>query len=299
MAETVPTFDALRDALLDLSQPMGKRTRAVFYLRTRGQKEDLQVLLKALENKKDSELMRHELAYVIGQFQDADACETLQAIVEDVEDDCMVRHEAAEALGAIGHEKALPVLEKFAKDPAPEVSETCELALRLIKYKAQHAAGEIKENEHDRNPYLSVDPAPAAEKDVSTEELKAVLLDNSRSLFDRYRAMFSLRNRNTEDAALALASAFDDSSALFRHEIAYVMGQMENPVTVPSLKKVLMNHSEHRMVRHEAAEALGAIGTTECEEILQVYLKDQEQVVRESCEVALDIMDYWAPTKAE
>jgi deoxyhypusine monooxygenase len=46
MVETVPTYEALRDALLDLSQPMGKRTRAVFYLRSRGQKEDLAVLLQ-------------------------------------------------------------------------------------------------------------------------------------------------------------------------------------------------------------------------------------------------------------
>jgi deoxyhypusine monooxygenase len=241
--------------------------------------------------------MRHELAYVIGQFQNTHACETLQQIVEDESDDCMVRHEAAEALGAIGDEKALPVLEKFSKDPAPEVSETCQLAVRLIKYKAQQASGDIQETEHDRNPYLSVDPAPAAEKHVSTEQLKSVLLDATQSLFDRYRAMFSLRNRNTPDAALALAEGFNDKSALFRHEIAYVMGQMENPVTVPALKKVLVDHSEHRMVRHEAAEALGAIGTKECEEILQVYLTDSEQVVRESCEVALDIMDYWAPTK--
>ncbi|DAZ93536.1 TPA: hypothetical protein N0F65_000152 [Lagenidium giganteum] len=296
-ADAVPSFESLKDALLDLQQPMGKRTRAVFYLRTRGQKEDLQVLLTALKNKKDSELMRHELAYVIGQFQDADACETLARIVEDEADDCMVRHEAAEALGAIGHEQSVDVLEKYSKDPAPEVSETCELALRLVKYKMEQAKGNIVEGEHDRNPYLSVDPAPAAEKNVPTEELKRILLDSSRSLFDRYRAMFSLRNRNTPDAALALAEGFHDSSALFRHEIAYVMGQMENPVTVPALKDVLMNHSEHRMVRHEAAEALGAIGTSECEEILQVYLKDSEQVVRESCEVALDIMDYWAPTK--
>jgi hypothetical protein len=49
--ESVPTFDALRDSLLDLSQPMGKRTRAVFYLRTRGQKEDLQVLLTGMQGR--------------------------------------------------------------------------------------------------------------------------------------------------------------------------------------------------------------------------------------------------------
>ncbi|KAF0684130.1 Aste57867_23860 [Aphanomyces stellatus] len=290
-----PSFDQLRTSLLDLSEPMGKRTRAVFYLRTRGGKDDLRVLLEALPNKKDSELMRHELAYVIGQFQDADACPVLEAIVRDVDDDCMVRHEAAEALGAIGDASSIEVLETFAQDDAPEVAETCALALRLVKYK--HSSLPAEEGEMDRNPYLSVDPAPAMEKTKSTAELKQILLDTDRSLFDRYRAMFSLRNRNTEDAALALAAAFHDSSALFRHEIAYVMGQMVNPVTVPSLKAVLIDEKEHRMVRHEAAEALGAIGTPECEDILKVYLKDSHQVVRESCEVALDIIDYWAPMK--
>ncbi|EQC32136.1 deoxyhypusine monooxygenase [Saprolegnia diclina VS20] len=289
-----PSFDQLRASLLDLSQPMGKRTRAVFYLRTRGGKDDLKVLLEALVNKADSELMRHELAYVIGQFQDADACPTLESVVADTSDDCMVRHEAAEALGAIGDASSLEILEKFSHDDAPEVAETCELALRLVKYK--HTPVE-DEGVLDRNPYLSVDPAPAMEKTKTTDELKAILLDTSRSMFDRYRAMFSLRNRNSEDAALALGEAFDDKSALFRHEIAYVMGQMVNPVTVPALKKVLVDASEHRMVRHEAAEALGAIGTPECEEILKVYVKDDHQVVRESCEVALDIIDYWAPMK--
>lgn len=141
---------------------------------------------------------------------------------------------------------------------------------------------------------MSIDPAPAAEKNTPTVELQQILLDTSRSLFERYRAMFSLRNRNTEDAVEALAAAFDDKSALFRHEIAYVMGQMQNPHTVPALKKVLENKDEHRMVRHEAAEALGSIGTPECEELLQHYLTDSEQAVRESCQVALDIIDYWS-----
>ena len=38
-------------------------------------------------------------------------------------------------------------------------------------------------------------------------------------LFQRYRAMFSLRNMGTEEAVLALAHGFTDKSALFRHEI--------------------------------------------------------------------------------
>ncbi|KAG6611097.1 Deoxyhypusine hydroxylase [Phytophthora cinnamomi] len=295
--DTTPSFERLRDALLDLQEPVGKRTRAIFYLRSRGGLEDLQVLLTALLNRKDSELMRHELAYVIGQFQREEACDTLHQVLADASDDGMVRHEAAEALGAIGAAQSLPVLEKFSADAAPEVSDTCKLAASLVKYKLAKARGEIQEGEVDRNPYLSEDPAPAAEKTVATAELRKVLLDHDGDMFAKYRAMFSLRNRNTEEAALALAEAFADPNALFKHEVAYVMGQMENPVTVPALKKVLLDESEHRMVRHEAAEALGAIGTTECEEILKHYLKDDVQVVRESCEVALDIMDYWAPSK--
>ena len=49
------------------------------------------------------------------------------------------------------------------------------------------------------------------------------------------------------------------------------------------------------MVRHESAEALGAIeGRWEdCEVILREFLNDHDVVVRESCVVALDAADYW------
>lgn len=46
------------------------------------------------------------------------------------------------------------------------------------------------------------------------------------------------------------------------------------------------------MVRHEAAEALGSIATPEVLEVLEGFKKDEETVVRESCEVALDMYEY-------
>lgn len=36
---------------------------------------------------------------------------------------------SGEALGAIGEPTVIPLLEKYSKDPVPEVAETCELAL--------------------------------------------------------------------------------------------------------------------------------------------------------------------------
>ena len=47
-----------------------------------------------------------------------------------------------------------------------------------------------------------------------------------------------------------------------------------------------------RQVRHECAEALGAIGTPECLKLLSEYGSDQARVVRESVEVALDMCEY-------
>ena len=105
--------------------------------------------------------------------------------------------------------------------------------------------------------------------------------------------MFSLRDLNSDESALALVEGFTDSSALFRHEVAYVLGQMQRIVTIPGLSAVLNNLNEHEMVRHEAAESLGSIGTRECEEILNIYREDNKQVVKESCIVALNTLDYW------
>ncbi len=81
-------------------------------------------------------------------------------------------------------------------------------------------------------------------------------------------------------------------SALFRHEIAYVLGQMQHPAAVTALTKNLQDENENCMVRHECAEALGSIATEECIKVLEQYKADKEMVVKESCEVALDMCDY-------
>lgn len=44
----------------------------------------------------------------------------------------------------------------------------------------------------------------------------------------------------------------------------------------------------------QAAEALGAIGGEEAEKLLNTFMEDDVVAVKESCEVALDTMDYWS-----
>jgi len=81
-------------------------------------------------------------------------------------------------------------------------------------------------------------------------------------------------------------------SALFRHEVAYVLGQMQQPVAIAALTKNLQDAAENPMVRHECAEALGAIATDDSEAVLRAHLADSVDVVRESCVVALDMSEY-------
>ena len=78
-------------------------------------------------------------------------------------------------------------------------------------------------------------------------------------------------------------------SALFRHEVAYVLGQMQHGACIPELTAALADPAEHAMVRHECAEALGAIAQEGCLQRLAGFLGDGERVVRESCQVALDM----------
>ena len=137
--------------------------------------------------------------------------------------------------------------------------------------------------------YGSVDPAPPSENTL-VSELTEKLCDESLPMFQRMRAVFALRNQRTDDACLALCKGFISESALLRHEIAYVLGQMQNNVAVPTLIDRLEDDNEHVMVRHEAAEAMGAIGDRSVIQTLRKFSHDPLPEVAESCIVALDLL---------
>ena len=221
----------------------------------------------------------------------------------DSEDDAMVRHEAAEALGAVGADRSLEPLRRGSEDPAIEVSETCSIALDHLKWQLRKGAASEEPTVCAcmTSPYSSVDPAPPhpSHLELSVPDLSSRLLDASQPLFERYRCMFSLRNLGGETSVLALGKALtcDESSALLRHELAYVLGQMQHGAALEALAEVLRKDEENCMVRHEAAEALGALEGrwSETQELLKEFSKDRDEIVRQSCEVALDAVDYfWA-----
>ena len=319
------SVDALRAELMDQSLDMPRRFRALFALRSVGGDASVSALLASLRD--PSALFKHEVAFALGQMQATGAVETLKAMLRDESEHSMVRHEAAEALGAIASDACLEALETASEDASQVVRETATLALQRLRYaqakrrdaqaKAPAAAaaaaaarpdvlGSAKEQlstgahgTHSRvdetdSPYISVDPVPAAPSDVPTRALRMTLADESASLWDRYGAMFALRNRDDpSEVAKALGSVLATSdSALLKHEVCYVLGQIQEKGNDAraALRATLENAREHPMVRHEAAEAIGSIAAEDTEALLLKFRDDQDRIVAESCEVALDIM---------
>ena len=115
------------------------------------------------------------------------------------------------------------------------------------------------------NPYSSVDPAPPHPKHINleTKDVGAILQNEKFPSFERYRAMFSLRNRGEAECVMELDKTLveDLSSALLRHEVAYMLGvgQMQHLTSVEGLAERLRRDNEHGVVRHESTEALGQL----------------------------------------
>ena len=309
---TIPPFEELKATLQDPSSPIGKRMRAAYYCKqlfVNAQKnneddangEIVELLCDQVFQTQHGSLLRHEFAYVLGQMQTPLACQTLHKLL-DASDDCvMVRHEAAEALGAIASSDSTDVLqstyEKYTGS-LDELADTCRLALHRIQNPSAQVGCACM-----LAPYSSVDPVEADtdHANLTTQEIGDLLCTESLDLVERYRAMFSLRNRGGEQSVQQLCRALveDRSSPLLRHEVAFVLGQLQHPSSIDALETSLSRKEEHVMVRHESAEALGAVDVTEAaqwqriESILVKYQQDEIPAVAESCIVALDAADYW------
>ena len=91
-----------------------------------------------------------------------------------------------------------------------------------------------------------------ANSEVDVAGIGAVLVDASRPMAERHRALFTLRNLGGLQAIEAIAASFTDSSCLLKHECAYCLGQMGDIQAVPFLTTVLKDKKQEAIVRHEA-----------------------------------------------
>ena len=293
---TLPSMEDLRASIDDESAPIAKRMRSCFLLKQLGGEEAAMTLARGLYS--PSTLLGHECAYVLGQMQEACAAPLLTSCLLDTAAHPIVRHECAEALANIDLDESLPILEKLQSDPCSEVADTAVIAVEKMRSRRRAASATEGEEEGVDTPpskYYSVDPAPPLPS-MSLPHLQSVLSDPTLSLYQRYRAMFTLRNIGSPEAIAVLSDSLASSSSpVFRHEVAYVLGQIAHPAALECLRRLLADRSEHAMVRHEAAEAIGSIAEDDSEEVLGPYVREEGEdvIVVESCHVALDLAEYW------
>ncbi|CAD2221269.1 deoxyhypusine monooxygenase [Angomonas deanei] len=137
---------------------------------------------------------------------------------------------------------------------------------------------------------------------MSLEETYAVLLDPAAPLDARLRDLYKLKESalKTEEGVSILIKCIDRTdSVLLQHEVVYNIGQSGQLCAIPALEKVLKNEKVNddgkpvqydTVTRHEAAEALGAIGGANARTTLEYYYKEEnesEAAIRESCALAL------------
>ncbi|GAB68693.1 deoxyhypusine hydroxylase [Plasmodium cynomolgi strain B] len=271
--------------------------------------EVINILTYALENN-DSVLLRHEVAYVIGQISNEKCNDILIKLLNDTEENLMVRHEAAEGLAAIGSDSNIEVIKKFLNDEKVEVRETCELALSSLleknnnKDNIKEAIKKKRNDEFVSKKFNTIDPVVFTSNDnaKSVDALIEDLNNETVPLKLRYEALFKLRDMETDMSINALGEVLikDKKSAIFRHEVAFVLGQALHLNSLKYLISSLQNVGEHEMVRHEVALALGSLGSlninsqeyknvqSEIISTLKTFSKDACRVVSESCLVGLD-----------
>lgn len=80
--------------LVNPKQDLTTRFRALFTLRNLGGPEAITWISEAFVD--ESALLKHELAYCLGQMQDERAIPILETVLKDTNQEPMVRHEAGE-----------------------------------------------------------------------------------------------------------------------------------------------------------------------------------------------------------
>jgi deoxyhypusine monooxygenase len=126
----------------------------------------------------------------------------------------------------------------------------------------------------------------------SIQLLESVLNDKSEPITKRMRALFYLRTIGTDEVVPVIIKAFDDFSLLLQHEICYVLGQIGNPKSVEFLLKVLADENNAAISRHEAAEAIAAIGDNNSILMLEKYASHPNVILSETCQLALDRLNW-------
>jgi deoxyhypusine monooxygenase len=200
--------------------------------------EAIDALIMGFEYEVKSELLRHEICYSLGQMEVSKKKKAvvqafLEKVVSEPSHSDFVKHEAIEALEVFNEDLAMKVLEELKDKQSGIVYETYYLKKKQIEWEKETDRGKSEGIEIEESLFDTKEPVvwynyKADQRYADVGFLQEILLDNvTYDIFERYRALITLREINTEDSLMAICQCFMDShlncSDLLKHQAAFVL----------------------------------------------------------------------------
>ena len=253
MTSLIPVKECAK-ILQSKEKTVKEKYNILYHLRTHANEESANAL-KDSYSFLDSDLLQHEVMFILGQIKLDCSFPYLISILNDEKESPVVRHEAGEALSNfLKFEKSvIPILKKYLNHKNSLISSTAQIALKKLEYShlrerygkyipgSLEPAAPFEENELieflNKNNYIKENEFfiwPMA-LDISSTKvdelinksalpLERMLFDDSLHEFYKYRLMYCLRNKGDSISAIMLTrimekSKRNKSSPLLRHEV--------------------------------------------------------------------------------
>lgn len=292
MATSLESAEALAS---DNSKPIKERFSGVFWLRNNKSKEACDALMRVVERSKDSELLQHDAVYIIGQLGHSSSIPFLISLLHDDSYKPIVRHEAGEALGNFPEAKheTIPELRKHLNSPIDVLATTVDLAIRKLETYNSDS------NTYNKTVKGSLEPAEPltpekfatllAQRGKTREQVCDLLADPTLDEFSKYGIVYFFRDHPSPLGERALLFMLDKenrkkTSALIRHEVCFILGQLDAKVKNQSTKDTLAacagDAEEDQIVRHEAV--LSYAGIFGEDEFIEKMKQDPNVMVSQS-----------------
>lgn len=291
--------DFIEKYLLTKNYVVEKQMRALYECREI-YKDDIEEMIRILVfalNNNDSVLLRHEIAYVLGQISNEKCNNILISLLSDENEHVMVRHEAAEGLAAVGSESSIEIIKKYLNDKFVEIRETCELALCALleknkkvmcacanKKPRKNSVGmvtgvlkekkekeekedevEQEEEKEDKKGKPETETETETQNEIQNETQNEIQneIENDKRSTSRFLTIDPIvitAEREKKSVNELIGDLFNENLSLKdRYEALFELRNLESAESINAICKVLLKDSTSAIFRHEVAFVLGQL----------------------------------------
>jgi len=284
-----PHISTIRAVIGSNDASIVERMKMLYYARHKGGPEAVEALQLGLNTR--SNLLRHEIAYVLGQLGEPSAIPILTQLLSDPAEDDMVRHEAAEALAAVKSTESLDLIREYASDASlpAVVRETCELAVRSLEDKKE------EQEPSDADPSPPAAAADESDKDQRHQEEatqrgkgwtlhnpvgapSAAGADSSVSPYNTVDPLATKKGYRKQDIPALRQTLLDHTSPLWlKYESLFALRNLGGSGAVEAVSRALTDDRTSALFRHELAFVLGQMQSEDSVSALVQCLGDASE----------------------